>query len=84
VYKFLSQNARGGFVFVGQLISGQKRSLFYRPGMQSANAGAGSMHPPGPQRHYDPVCYAAQVTDLDGYSLEFVYKSWQHGKPAAE
>jgi catechol 2,3-dioxygenase-like lactoylglutathione lyase family enzyme len=47
-------------------------------------AGAGSIHPPGPQLHYDPRYYAAQVTDLDGYSLEFVYKSWQHGKLAAE
>jgi hypothetical protein len=27
--------------------------------------------------------HAAQVTDPDGYSLEFVYKSWQHGKLAA-
>jgi catechol 2,3-dioxygenase-like lactoylglutathione lyase family enzyme len=47
-------------------------------------AGAGSIHPPGPQLHYDPRYYAAQVKDLDGYSLEFVYKSWQHGKLAAE
>ena len=22
--------------------------------------------------------YAAQVADADGYTLEFVYKSWQH------
>ncbi|ATI79942.1 VOC family protein [Sphingobium yanoikuyae] len=42
-------------------------------------AGAGSIHSPGPQLHYDPRYYAAQVRDLDGYSLEFVYKSWQHG-----
>ncbi len=28
---------------------------------------------------YDPRYYAAQVRDLDGYSPEFVYKSWQHG-----
>lgn len=42
-------------------------------------AGAVQIHPPGPQLHYDPRYYAAQVTDLDGYSLEFVYKSWQHG-----
>ncbi len=33
----------------------------------------------GPQLHYDPRYYAAQVRDLDGYSLEFVFKSWQHG-----
>ena len=34
--------------------------------------------PPGPQLHYDPRYYAAQVADPDGYTLEFVYKSWQH------
>lgn len=43
-------------------------------------AGAIEIHPPGPQLHYDPRYYAAQVRDLDGYSLEFVYKSWQHGR----
>lgn len=41
-------------------------------------AGAATIHAPGPQLHYDPRYYAAQVMDLDGYSLEFVYKSWQH------
>ena len=41
-------------------------------------AGAMQIHPPGPQLHYDPRYYAAQVRDPDGYSLEFVYKSWQH------
>ncbi|MET4697351.1 catechol 2,3-dioxygenase-like lactoylglutathione lyase family enzyme [Constrictibacter sp. MBR-5] len=42
-------------------------------------AGATEIHPPGPQFHYDPRYYAAQVRDPDGYSLEFVFKSWQHG-----
>jgi catechol 2,3-dioxygenase-like lactoylglutathione lyase family enzyme len=41
-------------------------------------AGATELHPPGPQLHYDPRYYAAQVRDPDGYSLEFVYKEWQH------
>jgi len=41
-------------------------------------AGAAQIHPPGPQAHYDPRYYAAQVRDPDGYSLEFVFKSWQH------
>lgn len=41
-------------------------------------AGATEIHPPGAQFHYDPRYYAAQVRDPDGYSLEFVYKSWQH------
>lgn len=44
----------------------------------SLAAGATQIHPPGPQAHYDPRYYAAQVRDPDGYSLEFVYKSWQH------
>jgi catechol 2,3-dioxygenase-like lactoylglutathione lyase family enzyme len=43
-------------------------------------ADATEIHAPGPQPHYDPRYYAAQVRDPDGYSLEFVYKSWQHGK----
>lgn len=42
-------------------------------------AGGSSIHAPGPQLHYDARYYAAQVRDPDGYSLEFVYKSWQHG-----
>ena len=41
-------------------------------------AGATEIHPPGPQLHYDPRYYAAQVRDPDGYSLEFIYKEWQH------
>ncbi|KTR83448.1 extradiol dioxygenase [Novosphingobium barchaimii] len=46
-------------------------------------AGGGEIHAPGPQLHYDPRYYATQVRDPDGYSLEFVYKSWQHGEDAA-
>ncbi|SDR52337.1 Catechol 2,3-dioxygenase [Paraburkholderia fungorum] len=42
------------------------------------SAGATEVHPPGPQLHYDPRYYAAQVRDPDGYTLEFVYKEWQH------
>jgi catechol 2,3-dioxygenase-like lactoylglutathione lyase family enzyme len=45
---------------------------------QALAAGAAEIHPPGPQLHYDPRYYAAQVSDPDGHSLEFVYKSWQH------
>lgn len=43
-------------------------------------AGGRKIHPPGLQPHYDPRYYAAQVADPDGISLEFVYKSWQHGR----
>lgn len=41
-------------------------------------AGAEEIHPPGAQRHYDPRYFSAQSRDPDGYSLEFVFKSWQH------
>jgi catechol 2,3-dioxygenase-like lactoylglutathione lyase family enzyme len=41
-------------------------------------AGATDNGAPGARLHYDPRYYAANVLDLDGYSLEFVYKSWQH------
>ena len=34
---------------------------------------------PGVRAYYDPRYYAASVFDPDGYSLEFVFKSWQHG-----
>jgi len=40
-------------------------------------AGAKDNGPPGARLHYDPRYYAANVLDPDGYSLEFVYKSWQ-------
>jgi catechol 2,3-dioxygenase-like lactoylglutathione lyase family enzyme len=41
-------------------------------------AGATDNGQPGARLHYDPRYYAANVLDPDGYSLEFVYKSWQH------
>ncbi|MBC3919009.1 VOC family protein [Undibacterium sp. CY18W] len=43
-------------------------------------AGATDNGAPGARLHYDPRYYAANVRDPDGYSLEFVYKSWQHGE----
>jgi len=42
------------------------------------SAGAADNGAPGARLHYDPRYYAANVLDPDGYSLEFVYKSWQH------
>jgi hypothetical protein len=42
------------------------------------NSGGTDNGRPGPRPHYDPRYYAAGVLDPDGYSLEFVYKSWQH------
>ena len=41
-------------------------------------AGAKDNGAPGTRLYYDPRYYAANVLDPDGYSLEFVYKSWQH------
>lgn len=41
--------------------------------------GATDNGPPSARLHYDPRYYAANVFDPDGYSLEFVFKSWQHG-----
>ena len=41
-------------------------------------AGATDHGAPGIRLYYDPRYYAATVFDPDGYSLEFVYKSWQH------
>ena len=35
---------------------------------------------PGARLHYHPDYYAANVLDPDGYSLEFVYKKWQHAQ----
>ncbi len=47
--------------------------------IEALAAGATEIHAPAPQLHYDPRYYAAQLRDPDGYSLEFVFKSWQHG-----
>ncbi len=41
-------------------------------------AGATDNGSPAIRTYYDPRYYAANVLDPDGYSLEFVYKSWQH------
>jgi catechol 2,3-dioxygenase-like lactoylglutathione lyase family enzyme len=43
-------------------------------------AGATDNGAPSVRRYYDPRYYAANVFDPDGYSIEFVYKSWQHSK----
>jgi catechol 2,3-dioxygenase-like lactoylglutathione lyase family enzyme len=41
-------------------------------------AGATDNGPPAARAYYDPRYYAANVMDPDGYSLEFVFKPWQH------
>lgn len=41
-------------------------------------AGATDNGAPGARLYNDRRYYAADVLDPDGYSIEFVYKSWQH------
>jgi len=52
-----------------------KVNAFYEAAMA---AGATDNGKPGARLYYDPRYYAANVFDPDGYSLEAVYKSWQH------
>ena len=59
--------------FVARRQAGVK--AFYEAAMA---AGATDNGKPGARLHYDPRYYAANVFDPDGYSLEAVYKSWQH------
>ena len=53
---------------------------FYAASLQAGATGNG---PPGARQNYDPRYYAANIFDLDGYSIEVVYKSWQHTQPAS-
>ena len=41
-------------------------------------AGATGTGAPGFRLYYDPRYYAANFLDPDGYSIEIVFKSWQH------
>ena len=41
-------------------------------------AGATDNEAPAARLYYDPRYYAANVLDPDGYSIDFVYKNWQH------
>jgi hypothetical protein len=43
--------------------------------------GARDAGAPGVRLHYHPRHDATNVLDPDGYTLEFVYKSWQHPHP---
>jgi catechol 2,3-dioxygenase-like lactoylglutathione lyase family enzyme len=42
------------------------------------DAGARDNGRPGARTYYDPRYYAANFLDPDGYSIEVVFKSWQH------
>lgn len=43
-------------------------------------AGATDNSAPSARLYYDPRYYAASFFDPDGYSIEIVYKSWQHAQ----
>lgn len=43
-------------------------------------AGATDNGAPAYRAYYDPRYYAANILDPDGYSIEVVYKSWQHAQ----
>jgi len=69
-------HVKGGAVHVGFVAAGAAEvDAAYAAAMA---AGALDNGAPGARLHYDPRYYAAGVLDPDGYSLEFVYKSWQH------
>jgi len=52
-----------------------KVNAFYKAAIA---AGATDNGKPSARAYYDPRYYAANVFDPDGYSLEAVYKNWQH------
>jgi catechol 2,3-dioxygenase-like lactoylglutathione lyase family enzyme len=66
-----ARSAHIGFVARGEA----EVNAFYDAAME---AGAVDNGKPGVRLYYDPRYYAANVFDPDGYSLEAVYKSWQH------
>lgn len=66
----------GGAAHVGFVAKSQAQvDAAYRAALA---AGASDNGAPAARLYYDPRYYAANVFDPDGYSLEFVYKSWQH------
>lgn len=77
IFFWLRQGTPGsGAAHVGFVADGEAQvTAAYRAAMQ---AGAADNGAPGARLHYDPRYFAAGVLDPDGYSLEFVYKSWQH------
>lgn len=79
VFFWLRQGeAHARAVHVGFVASSTEEvDAFYRA---AKAAGATDNGAPGARLYYDPRYYAANVLDPDGYSLEAVYKSWQHEK----
>lgn len=66
-----ARSAHVGFV----ARSAAEVDAFYAAAM---DAGAVDNGEPGVRLYYDPRYYAANILDPDGYSIEVVYKSWQH------
>ena len=77
VFFWLRQgNADAKAAHIGFVAKGATEvNAFYDAAM---GAGATDNGKPGVRLYYDPRYYAANVFDPDGYSLEAVYKSWQH------
>ena len=77
VFFWLRQgHADAGSAHIGFVAKGETEvKAFYDAAM---GAGAVDNGKPGARLYYDPRYYAANVFDPDGYSLEAVYKSWQH------
>ena len=77
VFFWLRQgNADARAAHIGFVAKGEAEvNAFYDAAM---GAGAADNGKPGVRLYYDPRYYAANVFDPDGYSLEAVYKSWQH------
>lgn len=72
-------NADAGAAHIGFVANSiEEVDAFYK---EAIAAGAADQGAPGARLHYDPRYYAANVLDPDGYSLEAVYKSWQHPQP---
>lgn len=68
----------GGAVHVGFVANNKAEvDAAYAAAMAQGAADNGA---PGARLHYDPDYYAASVLDPDGYSVEFVYKKWQHAQ----
>lgn len=66
-----------GVATLGGLVNNAGHGLFNPAVMDNGAIDNGA---PGARLHYDPHYYVANVLDPDGYSLEFVYKNWQHAQ----
>jgi catechol 2,3-dioxygenase-like lactoylglutathione lyase family enzyme len=77
MFFWLRQGVVGSAAVHVGFVAGSKAAVHaaYAAAMEQGAVDNGS---PGARLHYDPDYYAANVLDPDGYSLEFVFKKWQH------